>query len=151
MGYEVHITRADEWSRSAERPITAEEWLAVVAADAELHIDQANGPYFAVWVAPGSESDSGWFDWSDGRVSTKSPNRSVLKKLLQLAKKLEASVQGDDGEVYNHASQLPDDAVTEADVYLRRQRVINVVGLILLAFSFAWVSFKLITWLLRLA
>lgn len=79
-------------------------------------------------VDPSSESDGGWFDWTDGRVSSKSPNRPVLKKLLQIANKLGATVNGDDGEVYKHPSQLPNDSVTEADIYLRRQRVINVVS-----------------------
>jgi hypothetical protein len=149
MGWELHMTRADDWSQSADRPITAEEWLAVVAADPELHIDEANGRYFAVWSHPRSKSDGGWFDWADGQVSTKQPDRPVLKKLLQLADKLGATVQGDDGEVYNHPSQLPNDAVAEADSYLRRHRIINVIGLILLALSFVWVSFKLITWVSR--
>jgi hypothetical protein len=151
MGYEVHMTRADEWSRSAERPITADEWSAVVAADPELQIDEANGPYFAVWRDPCTGSDGGWFDWADGQVSTKQPDRSLVKKLLQLADKFGATVQGDDGEVYSHPSQFLGDADAEADAYHRRQRIINVVGLVLLALSLAWVSFKLITWILRLA
>lgn len=39
MGWEVHMTRADHWAHSDQRPITAAEWLAVVSADPELRID----------------------------------------------------------------------------------------------------------------
>ena len=94
MGWEVHMTRADHWPDSDQRPITADEWLAVVAADPELRIDAANGSYFAVWSGLVSYPDGGWFDWADGCVSTKHPDRAILGKLLQLAGRLGAVVQG---------------------------------------------------------
>lgn len=107
MGWEVHMTRAEFWAESDQRPITSDEWLAVVKADPELRIDEANGPYFAVWSGMCSYPDGGWFDWQDGCVSTKSPDRAILGKLLELAAKLGAEVQGDDGEVYSSAEDLP--------------------------------------------
>jgi hypothetical protein len=107
MGWEVHMTRAEHWPDSDQRPITADEWLAVVAADPELRIDKANGPYFAIWSGPCSYPDGGWFDWADGCVSTKNPDRAILGKLLQLAAKLGAVVQGDDGELYSRPEDLP--------------------------------------------
>jgi hypothetical protein len=112
MGWEVHMTRAEHWSESDQRPITADEWLATVAADPELRIDEANGPYFAVWSGPCSHPDGGWFDWTDGCVTTKNPDRAILGKLLLLAAKLGAVVQGDDGEQYSRPEDLPPD---EAD------------------------------------
>ena len=115
MGWEVHMTRADHWPDSHLRPITADEWLAVVAADPELRIDAANGPYFAVWSVPSSYPVGGWFDWADGCVSTKHPDRAIFGKLLQLAGQLGAVVQDDDGEVYSRPEDLPpDDAVAAA-------------------------------------
>src|SRR3954470_11370209 len=128
MGWEVHMTRADDWTQSAQQPITADEWLVIVSADPELHIDKLNGPYFAVWS--NRESVDGWFDWADGQVSTKQPNRPTLKKLLQLADKLGATIQGDDGDVYDHPSQLQDESLTEAHRFLRRQRIINIIGVL---------------------
>jgi len=109
MGWEVHMTRADHWPDSDQRPITADEWLTAVAADPELRIDPTNGPYFAVWFGPCSYPDGGWFDWADGCVSTKHPDRAILGKLLQLAAKLGAVVQGDDGELYSRPEDLPPD------------------------------------------
>jgi hypothetical protein len=114
MGWEVHMTRADDWSNSDQRPITPEEWLAVVHSDPELRIDEANGPYFAVWSGPCSYPDGAWFDWAEGCVSTKNPDRAILGKLLQLAAKLGAVVQGDDGEVYSRPEDLPADEVVAA-------------------------------------
>jgi hypothetical protein len=107
MGWEVHKTRADHWLDSHMRPITADEWLALVAADPELRIDEANGPYFAVWSGPCSYPQGGWFDWADGCVSTKQTDRAILGKLLRLAADLGAVVQGDDGEVYSRTEDLP--------------------------------------------
>ena len=83
MGWEFHITRADDWSESAEKPISAAEWLAVVAEDPELHIDEDNGPYFAVWSGPCTDPDGRWFDWADGCISTKNPDPAILGKMLR--------------------------------------------------------------------
>jgi len=113
MGWEVHLTRAEDWSQSDERPIAADEWLAVVEGDPELRIDRANGPYFAVWSGPCSYPEGGWFDWTDGCITTKHPDRAILGKLLQLGEKLGGVVQGDDGEVYARAEDLPDDAMPQ--------------------------------------
>jgi hypothetical protein len=112
------MTRADQWPDSEQHPITAHEWLALVATDPELRIKPANGPYFAVWSGPCSYPDGGWFDWSDGCVSTKQPDRAILGKLLRLAAKLGAVVQGDDGEVYSRPEDLPSDE----SVVARRSR-----------------------------
>jgi hypothetical protein len=108
MGWEVHMTRAKHWPDSDKQPITADEWLSVVAADPELRIDEANGPYFAVWVRAKHIPDGAWFAWANGCVSTKHPDRAILGKLLQLASKLSAAVQGDDGEVYLRPEDLPE-------------------------------------------
>lgn len=106
MGYDLHITRAGDWAESEQMPITADEWLAVVAADPELRIDDRNGPYFAVWPGPCSYPEGGWFDWFEGRISTKNPDRAILGKMLQLAHTLRAVVQGDEGELYTHPDEL---------------------------------------------
>jgi hypothetical protein len=59
------------------------EWLAVVAEDPELHIDEDNGPYFAVWSGPCTDPDGRWFDWADGCISTKNPDPAILGKMLR--------------------------------------------------------------------
>ncbi|MDP1797485.1 MAG: hypothetical protein Q8K78_08395 [Planctomycetaceae bacterium] len=106
MGWEVHATRATDWINSSENPITTEEWLRVVADDPELKIDDQNSPYFAVWSGPCSYPKGSWFDWHDGQIHTKNPDQAILGKLLEIAAKLGAVVQGDDGEIYRCADDL---------------------------------------------
>jgi len=103
MGYDVHITRAESWAENEGYWISPEEWLRVVEEDEELRLDPhpSNGPYMAIWNGP-SENPEPWFDWSDGNVFTKNPDAPLLAKMIELAGRLKAKVQGDDGEVYVH-------------------------------------------------
>ncbi len=109
MGYDLHITRADDWTRSEVVPITVDEWLDAVATDPDLRIDPRNGPYFAVWGNATENRAESWLDWSDGEVFTKNPRRIELAKMLDLAARFGASVQGDDGERYACVDDLPED------------------------------------------
>lgn len=107
MGWEIHITRAERWPDSDQHPITSEEWLALVAADPELTIDpRDNGPHFALWLAHWVGGDHPWFDWFQGAIHSKYPDREALGKALEIAKHFGARVQGDDGEVYERPEDL---------------------------------------------
>ena len=110
MGYDVHVTRAVDWSDNVGAQITLEEWRAAALADTDLQADQTNGEGF--FLAPGLRNDGGdgWFDWFAGDVYTKDPDRPTLVKLLALATALGAKVQGDDGELYSS----PDDVDARA-------------------------------------
>ena len=149
MGYDLHITRADDWSDSHANPISAEEWLAVVAADPELKLDPANGPHFAVWTQ-GADPEGAWFDWSDGQVFTKNPDRATLATMLRLAERLGAKVQGDDGELYTDPSQLDDtvqiaNGVTpEVRSYLRWKRFMSIAGPIIMLLCVALIAWKVV-------
>jgi hypothetical protein len=61
MGYDLHITRAEEWSQNEGREIAAAEWLALVSNDPELKLAPRNGPHSAVWRPIGG-GDLGWID-----------------------------------------------------------------------------------------
>lgn len=98
MGYDLHITRSTDWADTSGREIGPQEWLAVVAEDADLISDPTHGPYAVRWT-------NAWFDWSEGNVYTTDPDRSTFVKLLDLAKRLTAVVQGDDGEFYENPRQ----------------------------------------------
>lgn len=98
MGYDLHITRREQWSDKGN-DISSEEWLAVIAGDPELHPTTECGPFFVVWSGPSSLAHP-WLDWSDGQVFTKNPDESLIDKMVEVARKLRAEVQGDDGEVY---------------------------------------------------
>jgi hypothetical protein len=109
MGYDLHVTPADQWSDKVGAEITLGEWRAVALADADLRADPDNGDGF--YAAPGLREDGGdgWFDWFAGDVYTKDPDRATSGKLLALATSLGARVQGDDGEPYSS----PDDIAAQ--------------------------------------
>jgi len=104
MAYQLHVTRAADWMNSSELPITAAEWLKFVRTDPELVQDARYGPYFVRWT--GSRDRDQWLEWSEGRINTKYPDGALLKKLVAIAERLGAKVQGDGGEVYSGAEPV---------------------------------------------
>ncbi len=116
MGYDVHITRADEWFDSEESPISIDEWLAYVQRDGSMRLDgQASvrlgsgvalkyeGTGLAVWTGFSGHDELGnkaWFDHRAGRIVVKNPTEEILAKMMKIARALDARVQGDDGEIY---------------------------------------------------
>jgi hypothetical protein len=107
MGYDLHITRAEHWAENEGCPITYAEWLAIVEADPELRSCPENGPDFAIWIDPQTGADKGWLGWFDGDIYSKYPDPALLGKMLELAAKLRAKVQGDDGEPYRSSEDHP--------------------------------------------
>jgi hypothetical protein len=96
MGYDLHISRRKDWADSTGPAITELEWRMLIDADRDLKIvDPLNNPNVAIL------GDEIWFDWSDGQVFTKNPDRQTLQKMLKIANRLGANVQGDDGEIYD--------------------------------------------------
>ena len=112
MGYEVHITRAEQWSENQGQEITEAEWLSVVESDPDLHIAEGNGPHVAIWGSHPEDSEA-WLDWYNGNISTKNPDGRLLQKMLEIAARLDAKVQGDDGEHYDDAriSDVPSPSI----------------------------------------
>ena len=102
MGYELHITRAKSWDDNSDHQITREEWLSLLSTDAELKVWEVSGPYFATFAdAPDPlYSPTPWLNWIDGNIDSKYPTSRLVKKMISLAEKLGAKVQGDDGEIY---------------------------------------------------
>jgi len=108
MGYELHITRKEEWSDENGPEISAAEWKAVVRADPEMQVeyrypggrvvsDESKGD--TIWIV-GNE-DRACFYFHNGNVVAKSPDREIVQKMWSLAQGLAARVQGDDGEFYD--------------------------------------------------
>lgn len=123
MGYELHITRRANWFDEGD-DISLAEWLAVVQADPEMRLDGqaeatlASGetliveePGIAVWTAYSRNGEGGglaWFYWFEGEILFKRPDREIIGKMVQLAERLGAKVQGDEGELYLDASGDPE-------------------------------------------
>ena len=104
MGYDLHITRKEEWSEDGLN-ITIDEWLSMVENDPELSIDERNGPCFAMWK-PLHSCGEYWLDWFEGNIYTKNPDQVVICKMIEIAHLFDARVQGDDGEIYDE-KQMP--------------------------------------------
>ena len=105
MGYCLYITRATSWAESEGHPIRGEEWLAVVGEDPDLSLsDGCPSPHFAVWRGESGHEEP-WFDWADGAIYTKNPDGPVIRKMVSIAERLGARVQGDDGEEYDGSEE----------------------------------------------
>ncbi|WP_327072233.1 hypothetical protein OG196_01125 [Kitasatospora purpeofusca] len=108
MGYDLHITRRENWWDEEGGDIGTAEWEAAVAADPDLvMVPMPEGwQGSAEWVAetvPRKEEEARseplW--WRTGRIAAKNPSDALVAKMCQLAKVLDARVQGDDGEYYD--------------------------------------------------
>lgn len=116
MGYDVHITRKENWFDESGPQIRLEEWKALVLADPDMRLDgyatavvgdgsilRVDSEGLAVWTAyagTGIGGNMAWFDFSQGNVIVKNPDSASLDKMWRIAGKLGAKVQGDDGEEY---------------------------------------------------
>ncbi len=100
MGYDLHVTRRSFWADEEGQSISIEEWLACAKDDPELRPDLEN-PGWENWLIVLSEGS--WPLWWErrGKLVTKNPGPPAIAKLVRLALSLGATVQGDDGEVYD--------------------------------------------------
>jgi hypothetical protein len=117
MGYDVHITRKQNWSDKKGPEIPLAEWIAVVQSDREMRLDgyaetqvgdgkslRIEKQGLSVWTAYSRNDEDGnkaWFDFRLGNVVVKNPDAEILQKMWLLAQALSARVQGDDGEFYD--------------------------------------------------
>ncbi len=113
MGYDLHITRQENWfDEDRAKQISIEEWKEFVANDPEMRLDNyaeadlGNGEVLrvgeeglTVWTVY-SGSDTVWFGFFKGNISVKNPDDEIIQKMLAIAEKFNARVQGDDGELY---------------------------------------------------
>ncbi|MUN38205.1 hypothetical protein [Actinomadura litoris] len=117
MGYDLHMTRKDNWSEELGAEISTDEWAEVVAADPDLVmcrtaqavVDGQELTYEHRWLAqmvthPERDEKGAWLDWSNGRIDVKNPDDLLVEKMRQIARRLNARVQGDDGEYYDEFS-----------------------------------------------
>ncbi len=111
MGYELHITLADDWGQSAEHPIAEAAWRSVIDGDSSLCT--SNTDYLdlrdlttglvtrhhpVIWNGHPAGGVPFWF--IGGQVTAKNPDAATIAKMKTMAQKLGARLQGDDGEEY---------------------------------------------------
>lgn len=89
--------------------ITSDEWLNVARGDPELELIAECDPYVVGWLRDSSDSGT-YFEWHGGNIYTKNPTKQAIMKMEELARRLRAKVQGDDGEVYRNGEVAADDS-----------------------------------------
>ncbi|MFZ5986521.1 MAG: hypothetical protein ACOYWZ_05255 [Bacillota bacterium] len=113
MGYDIHIIRAENTWEAENNPITVEEWLHVVDSDPEMErIEKLEGrnPITGEVITVPMQNSAVWhheelnykvpFCYSEGGISVARPDNIVIKKMKEIAIKLNAKVIGDDEEEY---------------------------------------------------
>lgn len=104
MGYDFHITRREYWFDEGEE-IALEEFVGYVRDDGEFRYPGVNGDRFADWRSPKSGYES-WLSWGNGQIDTKNPAPEFIDKMVAIAQRLRAKVQGDEGEIYLSATEI---------------------------------------------
>jgi len=116
MGYDVHITRKEEWSDRGGNDISLAEWLAYVRSDPEMRLDghgevrpkngeflRAEASSLCVWTGYSRHVEGermAWFALYRGSIVVKNPDPEILRKMYQISGALKARVQGNEGEFY---------------------------------------------------
>jgi len=118
MGYNIHITRKENWfDENDTNNISLTEWTEYIKSDNEMRLDNfaeataTNGEYvrvetkgMSVWTKyskDGHDGNHAWF-WPDsGNIVVKNPDIEIRNKMIDIAGRLRAKVQGDDGEIYD--------------------------------------------------
>ena len=96
MGYDLHITRKANWTDDDGDTITPAEWLSVLDSDPELSraTDTGNDTPAGAW------NGDPLFQFDDGQITCKNADKAIIRKMVHIAERLGARVQGDDGEIY---------------------------------------------------
>ena len=115
--YTLHITRRENWSDKTNYDrIPLFEWKEYVKSDP--HLDLINALEFkfgdehiiirdeglAIWKFHISEGDlvmDVMFSHEDGNIDVVNPDADTIIKMVRIAGRLNAKVQGDNGEVYD--------------------------------------------------
>jgi len=116
MGYNLHITRKQNWYDEGN-DISIEEWGNYVRGDQEMRMDnfaeakttdgnviRTEEKGLAVWIA---YNEQAWLSYSRGNIEAKNPDKEIIKKLISIAKVLKARVVGDEGEEYAETLHVP--------------------------------------------
>jgi len=121
MGYELNITRQENWfDEDDSQQISLDEWMQILSNDKEMRLDgfaeatTTNGDTISVeseglsvWTkysGNGLNGNYAWFDYRRGNIICKNPDDEIIGKMLDIAERLNAKVQGDEGEIYERSA-----------------------------------------------
>src|SRR5689334_5073234 len=110
MGYDLQIARKENWfdEEQSNRNISSKDWFDYIDKDLELQIsytyqirnpqnlnESVPVPSLCDWLNH-PQNENRWFDYYEGNISSKNPDDHTIRKMLSIAKTLNAKVQGDD-------------------------------------------------------
>lgn len=118
MGYNLYITRKKDYlDKESSDDISLNEWFNYVKNDSDMRIDNfmeaklAEGDILrldeegiSVWKKYSKDGVNGshaWFWYDNGNIVVKNPDLEIRQKMVDVSKKLNAYVQGEEGEIYN--------------------------------------------------
>ncbi len=118
MGYNIYITRKQDWFDGDDsNEIKLTEWTDYIQSDSEMKLDnyaetendleekiRYENQGIAIWTSyskHGLADNFAWFDFSNGNVTVKNADTEIRNKMIDIAGRLNAKVQGDDGETYD--------------------------------------------------
>ena len=118
MGYNIYITRKQDWFDGDDsNEIKLTEWTDYIQSDSEMKLDnyaetendleekiRYENQGIAIWTSyskHGLDDNFAWFDFSNGNVTVKNADTEIRNKMIDIAGRLNAKVQGDDGEIYD--------------------------------------------------
>jgi hypothetical protein len=104
MSYKLHITRGDNFWDDGPRRIAREEWEQIVAVDPDLKLYDASeadqqDPVYRLEI-PDLDNAFYYSEFFGGIEVGRGYFEDVVWKVLEIAAKLGAVVQGDEGEFY---------------------------------------------------
>lgn len=102
MGYDLHITRKQDWSQEEGPTISREEVVAYFDSidDFQVASEYSNdGEMMFAWMG---SPERGWVMHIDdeGELLSKNPSEDLVRRLWLIAQDLGAQLHGDDGELY---------------------------------------------------
>jgi hypothetical protein len=112
LSYDIHITRGRDWSDFSEQEtacISREQWLTLINDDPELSASDRNSDNNCImtdWNPPQGPKDYYWIQWCPTDISARHMGPEHCRKMVQIAHRFGAIVQGDDGEVYGIDGEL---------------------------------------------
>jgi hypothetical protein len=117
--YTIHITRRQDWfDKKNYNAISLAEWISYVKSDPQMELingydiklpgETISVKYdgLSLWKVHSNNGEivfNVFFGHNNGNIEVKNPDNETIKKMITIAGRLDANVQGDKGELYDRS------------------------------------------------